>query len=349
MIKKTAIVLIMLLTVFIFASCSEDESIENPGSASDALSVLDGITLKTELEYYAEGTERILAFWENNTEFEIMYGAGWQLQKYEAERDKWTDVNNRVYPEDVTVGFISIGYTLLPDWYTKQIFHITIYDENITEGRYRIKTDFSNESTRGSGTGNYEIYDITAEFMITSDQSFLQKSELDYSDFENSKGIQIQYAYRDHSNVFAKNTDFPVHVYKHKETYDTAIVINGDEYYEIAEGSGKWGVVVCHYYVTDEGRYLIYSYSRENDGEKQSFISVFDLIARKETYRSEAYETYDISLGHRMEEDHFAVAFMEHFEDDMGGSGSSLVLGDKGYDIGFLKYENGEFKFYENE
>jgi hypothetical protein len=317
-----------------FASCNEETDISDRG-----------VTLTTELEYYAEGTARILAFWENKTKFEITYGESWQLEKYDEENNKWTTV------KPIGGFFNSIGIILLPEWRRKHTYHVTFFDENITEGRYRIKTDFSNDSIEGNVEERQ--YDVTAEFAVTSDKSLLKKSELDYDDLENSREMRIAYECYDFSKIFSKGMDFPVHVYKNKKTYDTTIVINGDEYYKIAEGNGKWGIVMCSLYAADDGgKYLIYSYSREDNGKK-SYIGIFDLTARKEIYRSEAYETYDISINYRREpvtneygeKDIFEAGFMEHEENEYGGSGQSSAPGK----IGYYKYENGTFNFYKSE
>ena len=212
------------------------------------------------------------------------------------------------------------------------MYPLDIFNENITDGRYRIKTDFIEEKQ----------YIITAEFKITRDKSLLQKSELDFDDFKYSREIDISYECYDISKIYRKEMDFPVHVYKNEKTYDTTIVINGDEYYKIAKGTGKWGIVTCSLYTAyDENKFLIYSFSREDNNKKQSYIGIFDLIDKKEIYRSEAYETYDIWVSYRAEEDIFETGFMEYEEYEGGGSSSISAPGE----IGYYKYENRIFNF----
>lgn len=346
--KRMISAAILLVVAFMFNSCNKDEEdIEYTGIIPDGLPVLGGVTLKSELEYYAEGTARILAFWENNTEYSITYGESWQLEKYDAKKDKWT-----IVCKGNGGGFTDIGIMLLPEWRRKHIYAVTRFDENIAEGQYRIKTYLINDDIEGDIEERQ--FGITAEFAVTREKSFLQKSELDFNDLENSREISIVHEHYDFSKTFANDMDFPVHVYKNEKTYDTTIVINGDEYYEIGDGSGKWGVVTCSFYVAYDGsKYLIYSYSRENGGKKHSYIGIFDLTVRKEIYRSVAYETYDIWVAYRREavtnrygeEDIFEAGFMEHEESEGGGISQSSTPGE----IGYFKYENGIFSFYTGE
>jgi len=185
-------------------------------------------------------------------------------------------------------------------------------------------------------------YGVSAEFVVTRDSSLLRRSELDYDDLENSTEISVWPAYFNRSSPLGKGIDFPVHVYKSRHNFDSTIVIGGEDYYKIAEGTGQWGVVTCNYFADGEDRYLIYSYSRDYEtDEKHSYIGIFDLNAREETYRSEAFAKYDITINERSEERHYSVAFMTHFKDGYGGGGGSLVS-----ELGYLKYEDGEFNLY---
>jgi len=148
--------------------------------------------------------------------------------------------------------------------------------------------------------------------------------------------------FRIDESTMENGIDFPVRVYKNRYTFNTTIVIGGEDYYKIAEGTGQWGVVTCNYFADGEDRYLIYSYSRDHEtDEKLSYIGIFDLNSREEIYRSEAFAKYDITINERSEERHYSVAFMTHFEDGYGGGGGSLVS-----ELGYLKYEEGEFNLY---
>ena len=299
------------------------------------LPVLDGVSLTAELEYYAGGTTRILAFWENGSEIPIMYGEPWQLEKFDSAGKTWKVVAN-----DLTdIAFNSIGYELPPGKSAKHTYWLNTYIENITEGQYRIRTDFHDSNITGTGLVSYGV---SAEFVVTNDSSLLRRSELDYDDLENSTEIPIWPARFNSSSSYERGIDFPVRVYKNRITYDTTIVIGGEDYYSIAGGTGQWGVVTCNYFAEGGDRYLIYTYSREDEaGKKLSYIAVFDLNYRVDIYRSKAYTEFDMTVNERFEERYFSVAFMTHFEDGFGGGGGSLVS-----ELGYLIYENGEFRLY---
>jgi len=300
----------------------------------DELPVLEGVSLVTELEYYAVGTSRLLAIWENNSEIPITYSEPWQLEKFYDDNDEWV-----VVKDNDGVAFVVPGYDLAPGMSGKHTYWLNVFRKNIEEGLYRIKTDYHDSNITGGGLISYGVF---AEFIVTNDSSLLGRSELDYDDLENSTEMPIWPASFNNSSSLGRGIDFPVRVYKNRYTYDTVIIISGEDYYSIAEGAGQWGVVSCNYFADGKNRYLIYSYSRDGEsGEKQSFIGVFDLNERKVIYRSEPFAKYDITVNERSEERHFNVSFMNHFEDGHGGGGGELLN-----ELGYLKYEDGEFNLY---
>ena len=259
--KQITITFILVIILSVLIGCtpykgnSERESV---GWYPNELPVLEGISITTELDYYAESTARILVFWENNSEIPIMYGEAWQLEKYDNGESTWSVITNGL----TDIAFNSIGYDLPPGMSGKHTYWLNIYDENITEGRYRVRTDFHDSNITGTGLISYGV---SAEFIVTSDNSLLRRSELDYDDLENSTEILVWPAYFNRSSPLGKGIDFPVRVYKSKHTFDTTIVIAGEDYYKIAEGTGQWGVVTCNYFADGEDRYLIYSYSRDSE------------------------------------------------------------------------------------
>ena len=73
---------------------SSDSTLENKvtGVNSDGLPILNGVTMKTELAYYGVGTKRILVYWENNTQYSLLFGESWQLEKYDDKKNEWVSV-----------------------------------------------------------------------------------------------------------------------------------------------------------------------------------------------------------------------------------------------------------------
>ncbi|MCL2546787.1 MAG: hypothetical protein FWE06_06290 [Oscillospiraceae bacterium] len=322
-----ALLLVIAMTGMLFLSACRHQT----GSPSDEkLPQLEetGVTLTTELRYYAEGTTMVLAFWENNTEYNITFGEPFVLERYDASRGRWVDLTQRD-----GVGFILPAYTLDVGWRTKHTYNIGMFCENITEGRYRIRTSYSC-ICRDEDIG------IAAEFFVTRDMSLVEASELDFSERAISRELRIW-----HIDDEAKGrSDFPVRVWKNRYTFDTTIVVNGRDYYmNIAQGVGGWGIVQGIFVLRQNGSvYLLYSFSRQGQsGERLSYIGIFDLDTREEIFRSEPFALYDISVNYRGN-GVFHAGFMEHFEDFEGGFGSSWVS-----DIGYFKVSNSEIVFLE--
>ena len=308
-----------------------------PGAYPDDLPTLEGVYLTTEHEFYAEGTQLILAFWENSTDYTLMFGQMWQLEMYAPDESEWVAVHFREQ-----AGFTLEGLILQPGMRIRHTYHASMFEGSLTEGVYRIRTSYSNTGIEGEGRvpgSRYEQHGISAVFTVTRDLSLHRRSELDYSRDENSTNVAIH-----NYEWFERRAEFPVRVYKDTITYDTTVVINGHEYYEIAAGVGGWGVVMCSYYAHDESKYLIYSYSRAGvDHAKLSYFGIFDLISREVIFTSEAFDNYyDISIIYYHEEDVFNVSFIEYWEFEQGGLSSATAPGH----AGFLKYENGEFRLH---
>jgi hypothetical protein len=323
MIKK---ILIPLITIVILASC---------GISEDKYQDIEGVAFKTELEYYAEGTQRLMAHLENNTEGVLTYGWAWRLEMFDESKKTWAVHSNNPF-----VDFAQPGFAIFPDTRINLTYDIDLYDENIKEGRYRVVQGFHRWEGRESVMGNRinKEYSIAAEFKVTSDMSLIRTSELDFDDIENSKEIEIRTTNWETGGAH----DFPVRMYKNKFTFDTTIVISGTEYYQIAEGTGEWGVLRYSYLLADgDSTYIIYSYSRERDnGKSYSHIGVFDLNLKKEIYLSDAFdEGYDIALSERGETV-FAVFSGRYFESQGGGRGDIYST----RDIGHFRYENGTFR-----
>ena len=285
-----------------------------------------GVILRTERSYYAEGTLRVLAFWENNSEHGVTYGQSFILERYNDKSQKWGALTWK----DGYGAFTMEALGLEAGWIKKHTYNFYGFEEELTEGRYRIKTSFTMD-----GKDN----DIAAEFLITKDSSLLEVSELDFSDLKNSKEIPIWFL---NDETMGKET-FPVRAYKNEYTFDTTIVIEGKDYYtDIAKGTGNWGIVQGIFAFKEDGNiYLVYAFSRDVLFKGHtSYIGVFDLTTKKETYISEGFKKYDIAIGYR-EGGIFNASFMEYEESiDAGFSAGSVYK-----NIGDFTIQNGELIF----
>ena len=210
MVKKVIGWIILLIIFITLIGCNGARNLK---MIPDGLPFLDGVTMRTELEYYGVGTKRLLVYWENNTQYTLMFGEAWQLERYDEWKKEWVTV----YDGKTQILFTMIGYELQPKQIRKHTYIVTTYDNNIKKGHYRVKTDFYKEDY--SKSLDERRYCLTADFTVTSDKSLLKPSELDFDDLENSREIDI------YSPI-----DTPVHVYRNLKTYDTTIVINNSFY-----------------------------------------------------------------------------------------------------------------------
>jgi hypothetical protein len=117
-------------------------------------------------------------------------------------------------------------------------------------------------------------------------------------------------------------------------------VIDGEKY-EIAPGSGPWGVIQITWYEADSREYIVYAYSRESEGsgEKIARVAVFDVAARKDVFVSQEFYGMDLCVGPTpLEGTEFTVWSADHSEDEYGGSAGAL-----NEQVAALSYENGVF------
>jgi len=302
---------LLIITIFLIGSTREKDYTKDIKNDS-------GIVLRTELPYYAKGTTRILAFWENNTKEDVAYGQPYTIDRYDEDAKKWIPLTLKD-----NYGFTMESLGLEAGWINKHTYNLNSFKEEITEGRYRIRADFRM---------NQQDIDVAAEFTITKEPSLIEVSELAFSDIENSKEIPI-WLLDDESKG---RISFPIHAYKNKQTFNTTIVVEGKNYHtNIAIGNGTWGVVEGFYAIKDNDyTYLVYSFSRVGLNEEHlSYIGIYNLTTNEETYVSKAYSNYDIGIAYK-EKGLFNASFMEYEEFDSGGSSASSV-----YDE-----EKGEYK-----
>ena len=306
----------------------------------------NGVSLRTEFDTYSPNTKRILAYWENKTDIEFMYGDSWHL--FKKQGDEFVPVI-LITEENYAWGLV--GYSLKPHKIQKDIFAIEPpVTDKLTPGVYKIKTDFSSGRVE-----TFKQYVIEAEFTVSDDKSKWGVSALDFLNGENADKFTMI------GGGTYPNSSFCL--YKNKKTYDT-ILTDGIYQYEIGQGSGKWGVVHNWFYEADGKIYLVYSYSRDDTGKYCSYICVLDLTDNsdvKEIYKSEPFlSDYIVGLslnpkdtddGQTVTDENddwvmdnkFGVFFEDWHEYESGGY-SGAVMGD----IGWLIYENGGFHYEKN-
>ncbi|TCT15607.1 hypothetical protein EDC18_103315 [Natranaerovirga pectinivora] len=130
-------------------------------------SELEGVWIETEYEIYPTGTMSVKAKWFNTTDDEMMFGEPFTLEK--KVNDDW----EKVTKETVNMYFFHmIGYPLQSNQSRWHTYNLHFYTEGLTEGEYRINTDFSRMTLDGVdyGSGNYPRYPIYGYFSVRDDR-----------------------------------------------------------------------------------------------------------------------------------------------------------------------------------
>jgi hypothetical protein len=165
-VKKTAMFAIALSVLFISpAGC---------GGANSEPDPIGGVSLQTELDAYASDTQRILVYWNNAGDQQLVFGESWLLEKY-SDSGSWEPV-----AVDKGGDFNDLGYLLEPGAVRKHVYWVKYMYDPLDEGSYRIATHYFNNRS------NIPIY---AEFTVSNDAKSLKKSELDYDDLDNSRDL----------------------------------------------------------------------------------------------------------------------------------------------------------------
>ena len=260
----------------------------------DRLENIDGVTIKTELDVYHVDTAGILVEWDNNTDIEITDIWSWNLFKKQDEefvpvvRDSNSE-NHSSY----------MHFSLEPGEKGKRIYWLETCTDNLTPGIYQIKTSFYSLENKNPFTDGYDIYNVETEFEVSDDKSKCGKSALSFLNGGGKYDDITQGTWSYNSGVYEYlNPVFSL--YQNGETYDT-VLTDWTYEYEIGEGVGKYGVGSNFQYEADGKTYLIYSYSREENGGQVSYICALDITDNsniKEVYKSEPYfDDYYITVS----------------------------------------------------
>jgi len=184
--KMLCMLLLMAVTAVLFCACAapaEEQPVQaksvsicgtgTPEPIAEPLpapvnewTVTKGITLRLMNSEFPEGVERMTIIMENRTDQVMLYGNGWNFERY--ENGEWVPLPNR---EDAA--WTSEGYTLFD--HKQDTFHVSTFalKEPLTEGLYRVKgctlrvaKDDENLSAGGSYT-DYPAYQL--EFAVKKD------------------------------------------------------------------------------------------------------------------------------------------------------------------------------------
>ena len=256
---------------------------------------IKGITTRTELEHYPEGTQRILVIWDNQSEYDALYGKSFLLEQYNELSGEWTIVKD---PEAKRSGFESVGIRLGKSIESKYTYYINCYAYEIKEGRYRIRANYSihiyaqteqDEYTSSRGTA-------TAEFTITKDTSLHKPSELDYAYIDRSEELIFP---RNMTSYIVRREIIPVHIYKNLALQNTDLVIDGGEIIELASGKDGQIIDYINHHISESGNQLLL-YALYTKAEKwSSQYIIYDVKNKKEILRSEAYENCAMLINER--------------------------------------------------
>ncbi|MCL2815840.1 MAG: hypothetical protein FWD23_14690 [Oscillospiraceae bacterium] len=362
--KKKINIALFLVVSFILAlnSCADNsmpeaqvnEMINRINEYYAGMKYYKGISMRTEFDVYSPDTMRILVYWENNSNMEASFGEPWQL--YKKQGGEFVPV---IRTSGDNYGWHLPAYPVGPKTTRQHVYWVKPFTDELTPGTYMIKTDFRGDETCIN-------YLLETEFEVSEDKTKQGKSALDFLNGENeTKYRDITGGGWGFTHTFG-NTYF--RLYKHNKTYD-AILTDGIHEYEIAKGSGKWGITNNLTYEADSRIYLVYAYSGTVGGKNSSYLCVLDISDNsdvKEVYKSEPFYNdrgyiVGFSINAKLEEredgyqyavldedgnfvidNKFAVFWEEWYEYEGGGLESALVS----Y-TGWIVYENGKFFYLE--
>jgi hypothetical protein len=312
-----------LLSMLYLSACATRNNI-NKGAAEEggifeqplmrSESTYEGVSLLTELAEYAPGTKRILTYWQNDSDLDLIYGNPYRVE--ELVNEKWQEVPAELY-------FNMPAFMLPVGGIQKKVYSLDSFQEPLKTGHYRIVTEFSESSAQRTQ------HTVMAYFRISQDA--LGKSELDFPNLDT------------HADITPVDLEQStgVRMYKNWQTYETVLSIEG-ELYEIAQGQGKWEVTQACLAEIEGNKYLVYVFSRSQKDELQSFAGVFDLKKKRNIYVSQALSARNLSVVHSEKPTVFPISDLELYEEGDHGLGGSAALGKR---IGALVFRKGGFVF----
>ena len=303
---------------------------------------VEGITLRTELEYYPEGTQRIQTTWENASEYNAMYGDSFFLERYNEQNSSWESV---YIDSPDSVYFHSIGRILANSHFSKHTYNINYYIKDIKEGTYRIVATYHVDADEYETTPeqrNAMQGSVSAQFKITADTSLHKPSELDYAYLDRSEELMVSYNYKSYELGRAIT---PVHVYKNLALQNTDLVIDGKVVVQLADGMLNQSVDSPYHYISpDGGQYILYILRDQSKIYTTQYV-IYDVINKNELMRSETYENYTLYIADAFHlGDNVFKLYTSQFEEVYTPDTAKGYISSKNYE---LVYENGSFTLAE--
>lgn len=148
---------------------------------------LENVWIETEYEVYPIGTTEINVKWYNDTSDEMMYGDPFYIDK---------KVGGKWYVVEISPGndyaFHSIGYSLRANNQEWKEYNLISYTHGLTEGDYRIRSDFfrlildGKETKHGDDNRNYSIYGYftVGDTSVQRDMTNLYEDRFEYKNTE---------------------------------------------------------------------------------------------------------------------------------------------------------------------
>ena len=291
----------------------------------------DGVYIKTELDVYYVDTAGILVEWVNDTDLYIIDGYSWNL--FKEQNGEFVPVVRESSSGEYYPGAI---FSLNAGETGKRIYWLDVCTENnLTPGKYKIKTFFM--AKKNPDDFFFSEYILETEFEVSDDESKCGKNSLNilndnikYSDITSGQyGTYGNYTY--------------FRLYKNWETFDTFLT-DGTYEYEIGAGLGDVGVLSNFEYVSNGRYYLVYSYSRYEDGEHRAYLCALDITDGsdiKEVHKSEPFVSeYDVMVSNFYTSDNNDIEGLKYGWLDENGE--LVVRENRGFAVSFVEWEKDE-------
>ncbi len=133
---KNKLLILLLCALMLLSACQASDNEQNENNSQIALNSFDGITLQAK-EVVADGDDiKLVVSWKNETEFEVLYGEMFRVERY--VDGKW-----KVCDAGESNAFFSIANLLAPKSAHTKTYGVSNYYKVSEAGKYRLLTEYS--------------------------------------------------------------------------------------------------------------------------------------------------------------------------------------------------------------
>lgn len=137
--KKTLVTILLAALLFSFSGCkpsSEGNNNADPLANGEVHTDFPGVETRIAQVYTEDGKTKLEVIWSNNTDYEVMYGEPYAIQRLDG--NEWVSCS-----KDEATAFITVGYALKAGKEISKTYTISELFDVSQPGTYRFKTSCS--------------------------------------------------------------------------------------------------------------------------------------------------------------------------------------------------------------